>query len=154
GGPEPGIGKFLREIFQDRKRLPDLRLTVSQRRHLASAGNPGDARLEIRGIERDHLFLEGNAGGLHGDPWPKRPRGIVLVADDEMKRHRLSSPYAFGLSAGASTGPPAAFQAPNPPAIWATGARPIRCAVCAASAERWPAAQKNTNRLSAAKTGL
>jgi hypothetical protein len=51
----------------------------------------------------------------------------------------------------ASTGPPAARQAPKPPAMWATGFKPIRCATSVASAERWPAAQKNTNRLSSAK---
>ena len=56
--------------------------------------------------------------------------------------------------AGSSTGPPAFFQAPKPPRICATGFSPMRCAVCAASAERNPPAQKNTYFLSCAKTSL
>src|SRR3974390_1160000 len=60
----------------------------------------------------------------------------------------------FGFSSGPSTGPPAFFQAPKPPSIWATGMRPMRCAVCAARAERNPPAQKNTKRLSAEKNRL
>ena len=59
----------------------------------------------------------------------------------------------FG-SAGSSTGPPAFFQAPKPPLIWATGLRPMRCAICAASAERMPPAQKKTNFLSSRKDRL
>jgi hypothetical protein len=38
--------------------------------------------------------------------------------------------------------------------MWTTGFNPMRCAVWAASAERAPPAQKNTNFLSAANTGL
>ena len=62
---------------------------------------------------------------------------------------------AFGLGgSGISTGPPAVFQAPKPPRIWATGFNPMRCAAWAASAERRPPAQKNTKRLSCANCGL
>src|SRR5262249_13060062 len=66
--------------------------------------------------------------------------------------HRGASAYVRDV--GASTGPPVAFQAPKPPATWATGFRPMRCTVWAASAERRPPAQKKTKRLSSAKTGL
>ena len=59
---------------------------------------------------------------------------------------------AFG--SGCSMAPPASRQAPKPPAICATGFSPMRLAVAAASAERQPPAQKNTNFLSSAKTGL
>lgn len=58
------------------------------------------------------------------------------------------------LGSGASTGAPAFFQAPKPPATCATGFSPISCAVLAASAERQPPAQKKTKRLSSWKTGL
>src|SRR3569833_4477401 len=38
-------------------------------------------------IERDDDFLERDAGGLHGDPRPQRPGGVVLVADHEGQGH-------------------------------------------------------------------
>src|SRR5215204_4223069 len=68
---------------------------------------------------------------------------------------RVTMAYCFGL-AGASitTGPPDFFQAPKPPSIWETGFSPMRCAVCVASAERRPPAQKKTYFLSWAKAGL
>lgn len=53
-----------------------------------------------------------------------------------------------------STSPPCFFHSPKPPAIWATGCKPISCAVRAASAERQPPPQKKTKRLSCAKIGL
>src|ERR1051326_8761270 len=62
---------------------------------------------------------------------------------------------AQGLGfSGASTGPPAFFQAENPPAKCATGLSPMCCAVCVASAERQPPLQKKMKRLSSANTGL
>src|SRR4029453_8759323 len=60
----------------------------------------------------------------------------------------------FDCAGALSTGPPDFFQALNPPWICATGLRPMCCAVCAASAERKPPAQKNTNFLSWANMGL
>ena len=60
----------------------------------------------------------------------------------------------FFFAGGGSTGPPALRQAPNPPLICPTGRSPMRCAVCAASAERQPPAQKNKKRLSSPKTFL
>src|SRR5665811_369914 len=75
---------------------------------------------------------------------------LHIVVDDQLERHRRSTAHAFfgspGTVSGASTGPPSFFQAPKPPLIWATGLRPMRWAVCAASAERKPPAQKNTKR--------
>jgi len=63
--------------------------------------------------------------------------------------------HAFGFGgSGASTGPPAFFQAPKPPRMCATGFSPICWAACAASAERKPPAQKKTKRLSSANFGL
>lgn len=44
--------------------------------------------------------------------------------DDDVGQIR-AQPF---LSAGASTGAPAFFQAPKPPATWATGFSPISCA--------------------------
>ena len=88
GGPETGHREISR---QDIRGLPATPRRARCRR--SSAGTLPvletlrHARLEIRGLERDHLFLESNARDLHGDPWPKRPGGIVLVADDELERH-------------------------------------------------------------------
>ena len=62
------------------------------------------------------------------------------------------SHQAFGL--GSSIGPPADFQAPKPPSMWATFSSPMSCAVFAARAERQPPAQKKMNRLGSANTGL
>jgi hypothetical protein len=89
GRPQPRGRKFLGEVFQDRKRFPNLHVAILERGHLAGAGHLGDARLEIRGLERDYLFLERNAGDPHGNPWPERPGRIVLVADDELERHPM-----------------------------------------------------------------
>jgi len=87
GRPEAGVGMLLGEVFEDRQRLPDLRVAVDKRRHLAGARNLGHPRFEILGIERDHLFVESNARDLHGNPWAQRPRRIILVADDEFGSH-------------------------------------------------------------------
>src|SRR4051794_40601955 len=61
-------------------------------------------------------------------------------------------PFFFGSHF--STGPPASRQAAKPPAMWATGFRPMSLAVLAASAERMPPAQWKMNFLSSWKTGL
>src|SRR5262249_41236295 len=53
-------------------------------------GDFGPLRFEILGIERNHLFVKSDARDLHGNPWAQRPRGIVLVADDEFERHPSS----------------------------------------------------------------
>ena len=93
-------------------------------------------------------------------PGPARsPRGRLLLVPSSIRPAltrvcRSLSLTALGFGGGASTGPPAFFQAPKPPRIWATGFSPMRCAVCAASAERRPPAQKNTKRLSCANCGL
>src|SRR5262249_20905507 len=87
GRPKAGIWIFLGEIFKDRKRFPDLHLAVGKRWHLPGAGDSGHPRFEIVGIKRDHLFVESDARDLHGNPWAQRPRGIVLVPDDEFERH-------------------------------------------------------------------
>ena len=53
--------------------------------------------------------------------------------------------YFFGSTF--ATGPPAFFQALSPPSRWATGIRPMSCAVLVASAERQAPAQKKMNLL-------
>src|SRR6202049_1942768 len=181
--PKLCVRKFFGEIFEDRQRFPDMNLAVGERRHLSRRRGFCNGPLELRVVQRDHPFLEGNTRSLHGDPGPERPRRIVLVADDEFHqgprpaadthdditearrstnkslrsnasiRGMFAADHAFGAS-GASTGPPAFFQAPKPPAMCATGLSPMCCAVCVASAERQPPLQKKTKRLSAANTGL
>ena len=67
----------------------------------------------------------------------------------------MTLPRVSGQGRGfSSVGPPASFQAPKPPAMWATGLSPMFCAACVASAERIPPAQKKTNFLPLAKKGL
>jgi len=73
GGPEAGWREGLGEIVEDRKRLPDADVAVNQHRHLAAAGQLADARLEVLGIERDHLLRKGDAGDLHREPRTERP---------------------------------------------------------------------------------
>ena len=62
-------------------------VAVDQDRHLAGGRMRADLRLAALDVERDHRLVERDAGGLHGDPRPHRPGGIVLVADDELERH-------------------------------------------------------------------
>ncbi len=51
GGPQAGIGKFLRHVFQDRQRLPHPHIAIDEHRHLAGARQRADTLLEIDGIE-------------------------------------------------------------------------------------------------------
>ena len=67
--------------------------------------------------------------------------------------HKARDDTYFFPSPG-SVGPPASFQALKPPRMWATGFSPMSCAVLAASAERRPPAQKNTNFLSSPNRSL
>ena len=78
-----------------------------------------------------------------------RARIFALIGALASKRRPgLSVGYwAFGFCSRVSTGPPASHQAVKPPPMWQTGARPMSCAALAASAERQPMEQKNTNRL-------
>ena len=54
---------------------------------------------------------------------------------------------AFQLAVCAEMVAPAFFQAPRPPSRWATGIKPMSCAVLVASAERQAPAQKKMNLL-------
>src|SRR6185312_7158185 len=84
-------------------------------------------------------------------------RGYAEVASLSARNDnpQFRAPHAdHDRGLGASTGPPALRQAPKPPSMCATFSSPISCAVFAASADRQPPAQKNTNRLSSANTGL
>src|SRR4051794_29335227 len=84
GGPETGTREFLREIFKDRERFPDVSVAVDQDRHLAAWRMLQDLLAAALDIERDHLLVERNARGFHGDPWAEGPRGVVPVTDDEL----------------------------------------------------------------------
>src|SRR5690242_15080747 len=156
-GPQPRIWKLLGQIFEDRERFPYALAGIYKYRNFPRRRILQNLFTATGLIKRNNLFFEGNAGDLHGDPGTQRPGRIVFIADDERDCH-IESRQAFfpwpDSVSGASTGPPAFLQAPNPPSIWATGLSPMWWAVCAARAERSPPAQKNTNVLSAAKTGL
>ena len=82
-------------------------------------------------------------------------RSCCNHADSDCCCRRNAGRYFFGgLASPGSVGPPASFQALKPPRMWATGFRPMSCAVLAASAERRPPAQKNTNFLSSPNFSL
>ena len=85
--PQPRGRELLGEVFEDRQRFPDMRIAVDQHRHLAGAARRLKPRFEIGRIERDQRFLERNPRALHRQPRPERPRGIVLVADNQSQRH-------------------------------------------------------------------
>ena len=93
--------------------------------------------------------LSGDACGVARDADRDRDELGKLV--ERRLRHQrrcrelIGRRYFFGSTF--STGPPAFFQAPKPPSRWATGVRPMSCAVLVASAERQAPAQKKTNLL-------
>ena len=57
-----------------------------------------------------------------------RKRNMLMAAISAANAGQLLA------GSGASTGAPAFFHAPKPPAIWATGLSPMCCAVCVALA--------------------
>src|SRR4030088_1525690 len=71
-GPQFLFGKFFREVFEDRKRIPDRDIAVDQRRHLAGERKAEDAVLVrlVVGIERDEPLVEGDGIGAQPQPWP------------------------------------------------------------------------------------
>lgn len=115
-----------------------------QRYHQHESGNDGAENLLALGPIRE-LAGEKPTERLAED------EGRDQQDDDDMGQVEAQP---FSSMAGASTGAPAFFQAPKPPATWATGFSPISCATLAASAERQPPPQKKTKRLSCWKTGL
>src|SRR5262245_43397714 len=87
-GPQLFLRKQLREIFEDSERLPDRHLAMMQDRHLAGRAMLDDLLAGLRFIKRYDGLLEGNMRHGERHPWPERPGGIILVADDEMNlRH-------------------------------------------------------------------
>src|ERR1043166_899604 len=128
------------------------------RAHGAEAGGE-DRRAIANAFERrgdaGDLFIdhgEANSEFLIPDRWfASKWRAERKGQTCKIELYPLAAAFA---SSGRSTGPPAFFQPPKPPRMWATGLSPMRWAACAASAERQPPAQKNTNRLSCANTGL
>src|SRR5215469_1980591 len=85
--PQARMRILFGEIVEDRKRLPDPDLTIGEAGNLAGRRYGTDPLLEVGGVERDHFFGERNAGDLHGEPWPQRPRRVALVADEEEEAH-------------------------------------------------------------------
>ena len=101
GRPQPRLRKFLRHVFEDRERFPDVGIPVDQHRHLAGARDGGDPRLEVWRVEIDDGLVERDVGRLHADPRPQRPGRVVLVADDEVEGHGSDSSEracSFGAS--------------------------------------------------------
>jgi len=61
---------------------------MEQHRHAAARAVVLELLVGGGGIERDQDLLEFDAHVLHEQPGPQRPRGIILVADDERElRH-------------------------------------------------------------------
>src|SRR5688572_3206530 len=89
----------------------------------------------------------------------------ALAGDDNITDDRSEcflGPQGFGgclspavfFASTFSIAPPASRHAVKPPPMWATGVRPISCATLAATADRQPLAQWNTNFLSSWKIGF
>ena len=58
-----------------------------------SGGRMGEQRrFRFLSIERNDVFLEGNAKLLHREPWPHRPGRVTLVANDEFE-HGSDFPF-------------------------------------------------------------
>ena len=73
--PQLFLREFFREVFEDRKRIPDRDIAVDQGGHLAGKRNAEDAVLVrlVVGVERDKDFVEGDVIGAQRKPWPHRP---------------------------------------------------------------------------------
>src|SRR5262252_6206624 len=94
--PEPRVRKALSEVLDDGERIPNRGLAINQDWHLARTGEGQDTILVVLpGIERDEDLLEGDMGGAHRQPWPHRPGGVVLVADNELQRHAWPVHWLF-----------------------------------------------------------
>ena len=87
----PELAVALRQVLEDGQRIPYRGLAVDQDRHLAGRRMPEDRVLGALLVQRDLLLVEVEAEHLHRDPWPQRPRRVVLVADDE--QHGLYGLY-------------------------------------------------------------
>ncbi len=99
--PETGRVGFLRQPFDDGDRVPDHGIAVPQDRHLAGGRREFvalAALVPIRIEHRDGDLLERKARLLHRQPAPQGPRGIGLVADDELE-HCLSRQTIASIAA-------------------------------------------------------
>jgi hypothetical protein len=90
GRPQLGGREFFIEIFENRQSFPYANLAILEGWNLARGRDPRNGLLKIRIAERHHLFLESKAGDPHCQPWAQRPRGIVLIADQEPEPYLAS----------------------------------------------------------------
>ena len=81
GGPQPAMP--LREILDDRQRIPDHPVVIVQAWDAARWRNGTNPRRRIRQEQRDHALLEFDPCRAHQNPRTQRPGRVVLVADIE-----------------------------------------------------------------------
>ena len=101
--PNAFVGKFVGEILHDGERFPHMHIVVDQHRDEARRRVLRQRRCLKSGLPSgvpngNQDFLERNAERLHGDPRPERPRGIVLVADDELHAASAGRRFTSGQS--------------------------------------------------------
>ncbi len=117
----PNAGMPLGQVFQDRERIPDVRLAVHQDGHLAGRRMLEDLLLAARPVERHAQLAERDAEHLHRQPGPQRPGRVVLVADDQEHPGALSAWRGCAAPGSARAGRPA--RARTAPALRARRAR-------------------------------
>src|SRR5882757_9627490 len=96
--PQFLFGKFFREVFEDRKRIPDRDIAVDQRRNLAGERKAEDAVLVrlVVGIERDEHLVEGDGIGAQRQPcadiWSTLSRSVSSPSNGWSMPSRSSIP--------------------------------------------------------------
>src|SRR5579863_2029877 len=119
--PQPLFRKPLDEVFDDSKRIPDRDVVIDQHRHFAGTREIEDPLLVgFTGVERNEDLLERDVVGAKREPWPHRPRRIVLVADHKLQRH--ATPLLVQAALCHDVRP--AFKAPD---VLASGCRHQPC---------------------------
>src|SRR5438270_12996324 len=87
--PEALVRELLVEILGDGEGIPDGDVAVDQRRHASARRILADVRGGIRHVERDDDLLERHGGVLEHQPGAQRPRGVLLVPDDDLQHGTL-----------------------------------------------------------------
>ena len=83
GRPAAAVEPALVGVLADRQRIPDHQPFIVQRRDAPGRRPAPDLVMERGRVEREQVLLEADAEMPQQQPRPQRPRGVVLVADDE-----------------------------------------------------------------------
>ena len=82
-GPETDFGVELVGVFQDREGLPDSALAVLDDGYAPRRRDGGDGLLPVLVEQQEQPFGERDSRVPQGEPGPKRPGRVILVADHE-----------------------------------------------------------------------